>query len=78
MKEINANKNYLVLKNIDSIKIFSRKEKITNKLKEKQTRKIVSNWNNSEIFDYRDVPYDSIFYPDFNYKLFCISKWNFY
>ncbi|PIE48336.1 MAG: hypothetical protein CSA40_00995 [Flavobacteriales bacterium] len=60
----------LDIKNIDSIKMYSKKDNLTKKLNETQTRKIVIDWNDSEIFDYRDKPFDSIYYPDYSYKLF--------
>ena len=74
ISKINAKKTLLDLKKIDSIKIFSKKDSLTKKLTETQKRKIVIEWNNSEISDYRDKPFDSIYYPDYSYKLFIFKN----
>jgi hypothetical protein len=72
--KIEATKTLLNLKNIDSIQMYSKKDNLTKKLNETQTRKILIDWNNSEISDYRDEPFDSIYYPDYSYKLFIFQN----
>ena len=70
ISEIKAKKTLLELKNIDSINIFSKKNNLTKKLTKTQVKKIVNDWNKSKVSDYRDKPFDSIYYPDYSYKLF--------
>ncbi len=70
ISKINAKKTLLDIKNIDSIIMYSKKDNLTKKLNETQTRKIVIDWNDSEILGYRDKPFDSIYYPDYSYRLF--------
>ena len=65
-----TDKILLNLSAIDSIRIYSRKENRVKMLNEKEIGKIVRDWNKSEVLDYRDKPFDSLFYPDFHYKLY--------
>ncbi|MET2985943.1 hypothetical protein [Aureibaculum conchae] len=65
-----ADKTLLNLSAIDSIRIYSNKENRTKMLNKSETKRIVRDWNTSKVFDFRDKPFDSIFYPDFDYKLY--------
>jgi hypothetical protein len=70
IREIRAEKTLLDIKMIDSVKMYSRKNNHTKKLSQYQINLIVNDWNKSEVSDYRDKSFDSIFYPDYSYKLF--------
>ena len=70
IQENRAKKNPISLKNIDSIQMLSKKTNRIKKLNQEQTEKIVSDWNKSEVLDYRDEAFDSIYYPDFSYKIY--------
>jgi hypothetical protein len=74
IKEIRPNKNLLSTKSIDSIQIVSKTTNQTKKLNEQQIRKIVTDWNKSQVWDYRDEVYDSIFYPEYDYELYVYQK----
>jgi hypothetical protein len=76
IKEIRPEKKQLYIESIDSIQIFSKKLNKTKKLTEKQKNRIVNDWNKSEVLDYREKAYDSIFYPDFSYKIYVYDKQN--
>lgn len=76
INEIQAEKTLLNSNRIDSIKMYSQKTNQTRKLSQNQFNKIVEDWNKSEISDYRDKPFDSIFYPNYSYKLFVYENGN--
>jgi hypothetical protein len=65
-----TDKTLLNLSAIDSIRIYSNKENRAKMLNKNEIEKIVIDWNTSEVLDFRDKPFDSIFYPDFHYKLY--------
>lgn len=54
--------------------MLSNKTKVIKTLNGTQIKKIVSDWNSSDVLDYRDTAFDSIFYPDFSYKIYIYQK----
>jgi hypothetical protein len=71
VSEIRPNKNLLDPKVIDSILIYSNKEKLTKKLSSDQLTCLVKDWNKSQVRGYSDLPFDSAFdfNPPFQYRL---------
>ncbi len=67
--EIKPEKKEIDIKEVDSITMFSNQLKQTKPLSAKQIERFVRDWNNSRASDYRDKHLDSIFFPNYQYKL---------
>ncbi|NER11798.1 hypothetical protein SAMN06265375_1182 [Muriicola jejuensis] len=63
--------NKLVLNSIelDSVILYSKKLNTSKKIKDVHYRKIIEDWTKSNVLDYRDKPFDSIFHPSYHYKV---------
>ena len=54
---------------VDSIQIFSTSLQQTKTLSHEQSKIFVEDWNKSTPSDYREEPVDSVFFPNYDYKL---------
>lgn len=68
--ELKAQKNKIDYQNVDSILLTSKiNSNKTKKLNQIKTETFIKDWNNSKICDYREGSLDSIFHPNYHYKL---------
>jgi hypothetical protein len=62
-------KQEIDLEMVDSVLIFSNELKISKRLSSSKTERFIKDWNRSKVDDYRDEPPDSIFWPNYQYRL---------
>lgn len=76
INEIKPQKILLRLDSIDSITIYSSEHKKAKRLTTKQIETFVSDWNNSVVRNYIDIPLDSAFstFPAYQYRLTVYEK----
>jgi len=72
--ELQPIKKVVDLNVIDSASIYSKKLARTKNLTDNQIKSFVLDWNKSEVSDYRNKHLDSIFYPDYQYKIKLFSR----
>ena len=65
----------LDINKIDSVIVFTKKTFQKQSLTKSQINIFVKDWNKSDVLDLRDYkPFDSIFYPDYKYKVWVYSE----
>jgi hypothetical protein len=75
--ELKPQKKEIELQKVDSIIMISGTEpNKTRKLNRKKSEQFAKDWNKSKVSDYREGNLDSIFYPQYQYKIIVFEKEN--
>jgi hypothetical protein len=72
--EIRPDKKKIDGAGVDSMHMFSTEKQQTKSFLAKQAATFIEDWNKSEPVDYREDPVDSIFFPNYDYKLTLFTK----